>query len=199
MEPGKWIRALREERLVKPSDVERITRSVAKAKRNADFFVSHSTLADIEAGSIPSLHKLYGLATCLKVPLNELLLLFGINLEEISQEQAPPGTFRFFFNFDLPELRPSETLTTSVAQRSERNAVSLLDCWAAFLPARIAKEDVGDYIEDIHRRAKQGERWQIWVRVVAAIIWTTINTAGCVAKNLFGKSAEEKSDRKASN
>ena len=85
MEPGKWIRALREERLVKPSDVERITRSVAKAKRNADFFVSHSTLADIEAGSIPSLHKLYGLATCLKVPLNELLLLFGINLEEISQ------------------------------------------------------------------------------------------------------------------
>jgi transcriptional regulator with XRE-family HTH domain len=114
METGKWIRALREERLIKPSDVERMTRTVADAKRNTDFYVSHSTLADIEAGSIPSIHKLFSLALSLKAPLNELLLPFGIDPEEItdceaesgqdaSQSQALAGgepPFRFQLNFD---------------------------------------------------------------------------------------------------
>jgi len=112
MEPGKWIRALREERMIKPSDVERLTRNVADAKRNADFYISHSTLADIEAGSVPSIHKLFSLATCLRVPLQELLLPFGINLEEsrgaeaaseaLALDRAPGGepAFRFQLNFD---------------------------------------------------------------------------------------------------
>jgi len=114
MEAGKWIRTLREERMIKPSDVERITRTVADAKGNADFYVSHSTLADVEAGSVPSIHKLFSLAICLRVPLNELLLLFGIDAEEIVAYEstsgpdaltllAPPArepAFRFQLNFD---------------------------------------------------------------------------------------------------
>lgn len=114
MEPGKWIRALREERMIKPSDVERITRTVADAKQNTDFYVSHSSLADIEAGSIPSIHKLFSLAICLRLPLNELLLPFGIDPEEVTAYeaesapvaltfQAPPArepAFRFQLNFD---------------------------------------------------------------------------------------------------
>jgi transcriptional regulator with XRE-family HTH domain len=122
MEPGKWIRALREERMVKPSDVERVTRSVADAKRNADFYVSHSTLADIEAGSIPSIHKLFSLAICLRVPLSELLLPYGINLEDGTTDEAgstsdaltlqtAPGrepAFRFQLNFDM-NLSTEET------------------------------------------------------------------------------------------
>ena len=55
MDSGKWIRSLRDERLIKPSDVERITRNIAEKKGNSDFYVSHSTLADIETGSIPSI------------------------------------------------------------------------------------------------------------------------------------------------
>jgi transcriptional regulator with XRE-family HTH domain len=134
MEAGKWIRALREERLIKPSDVERITRAVADAKRNSDFYVPHSTLADIESGSIPSIHKLFSLAISLKVPLNELLLLFGIDPKEVNDYEAisvaetPPiesqpmagsePPFRFALNFDtnfntqettLLMLRPQDT------------------------------------------------------------------------------------------
>jgi hypothetical protein len=122
MEPGKWIRALREERMIKPSDVERITRSVADAKQNADFYVPHSTLADIEAGSIPSIHKLFSLAVCLRLPLNELLLPFGIDIEEVtalgleSAVDVPtlpinlprPAAFRFQLNFDM-NLSSEET------------------------------------------------------------------------------------------
>jgi len=114
MEAGKWIRALREERQIKPSDIERATRAVAELKGNGDFYVPHSTLADIEAGSIPSIHKLFSLALALKLPLSELLLPFGIDPKEatttaepeLAQDlltlQVPPvrEPFRFRLNFD---------------------------------------------------------------------------------------------------
>jgi transcriptional regulator with XRE-family HTH domain len=88
MEPGKWIRTLRKERLIKASDVERITKNIADARKNPDFYVSHSTLADIEAGSIPSIHKLFSLALALNVSLNQLLRPFGIETEVVA---APKG------------------------------------------------------------------------------------------------------------
>jgi len=114
MESGKWIRALREERSIKPSDIERITRSIADARAYPDFYVSHATLADIEAGAIPGIHKLFSLALALKVPFNELLVPFGIDQGEIgapevksSQDTVPPSVpairdppFRFHLNFD---------------------------------------------------------------------------------------------------
>lgn len=128
MEAGKWIRALREERLIKPSDVERITRTIADTKRNSDFYVPHSTLADIESGSVPSIHKLFSLAISLKVPLNELLLLFGIDPKEINEYAlttfpdageiqhrsmsvaAGEPPFRFALNFDTSLATEETTL-----------------------------------------------------------------------------------------
>src|SRR5438309_9242015 len=142
MDSGKWIRELREERFVKSSDIERISRSIADVKGNADFYVSHSTLADIETGSLPSIHKLFSLAACLKVSLDELLLVFGIDPNEVRQFAGPleagprraesgktpqPG-FRFQLNFDtnftshetsLLKLNPQElgTLPTALRKR----------------------------------------------------------------------------------
>jgi transcriptional regulator with XRE-family HTH domain len=114
MDSGKWIRDLREERFVKSGDIERISRSIADVKGNADFYVSHSTLADVETGSVPSIHKLFSLAACLKVSLEELLRVFGIDAKEVAQfvGQGEPGLweppameanesgFRFQLNFD---------------------------------------------------------------------------------------------------
>src|SRR5690348_14720798 len=114
MEPGKWIRALREERQIKASGIERITRAIAELKGVSDFYVSHSTLADIEAGSIPSIHKLFSLALSFKLSLNDLLSPYGINRQEETtpyESDAPPDlltlqesnahepAFRFQLNF----------------------------------------------------------------------------------------------------
>lgn len=113
MESGKWIRAMREESLIKPSDIERISRNIAERKGNSDFYISHSTLADIEAGSIPSIHKLFSLSACLRVPLRDLFLPFGIDPEEPSTAQlalpaeavvtsaATIPSFAFKLNFDV--------------------------------------------------------------------------------------------------
>src|ERR1700692_393441 len=93
MDSGKWIRELREKRSVKSADIERISQAIADVKGNTDFYISHSTLCDIEAGSVPSVYKLFSLAGCLKVPLEELLLAFGIDVDESRQyaSQSEPG------------------------------------------------------------------------------------------------------------
>ena len=80
----------------------------------------------------------------------------------------------------------------------ERRALTILDGWSALLPVRVATEDVGDYIEDIHRRAEQGQHWLLWVRVITAVVWTGINAAGFVTRNILGRSAEGPSDKKTS-
>ena len=123
MNSGKWIRELREERFVRSSDIERVSRSIADVKGDADFYVSHSTLADVEAGAVPSIYKLVSLAICLKVPLEELLLVFGIDGAEVRQcigpgesrmrkpwaipDQEP--SFRFRLNFDAAGFNSQET------------------------------------------------------------------------------------------
>jgi transcriptional regulator with XRE-family HTH domain len=139
MDSGKWIRELREERFVKSSDIERISRSIADVKGNADFYVSHSTLADVETGSVPSIHKLFSLAACLKVSLEELLLVFGIDANEVRQfagqselglkaaSEAREPSFRFQLNFDasfnnretsLLRLNPQELAAFPAALRN---------------------------------------------------------------------------------
>jgi hypothetical protein len=140
MDSSKWIRELRKERLVKSSDVERLSRAIADVKGNADFYVSHSTLADIETGSVPSVHKLFSLAACLKVSLEELLLVFGIDSNEVRQFAGPTEaglsqvesskarepSFRFQLNLDaslnshetnLLKLNPQELAALSPVLR----------------------------------------------------------------------------------
>src|ERR1700720_3324156 len=135
MDSGKLIRELREERFVKSTDIERISRSIASDKGNADFYVSHSTLADVETGSVPSIHKLFSLAACLKIPLEELLLLFGIDASESRHlaGQPEPGArgpsatevrepgFRFRPNFDAG----SNSHETSLLRLNPRELTSL--------------------------------------------------------------------------
>lgn len=60
----------------------------------------------------------------------------------------------------------------------------MLDLWAVLLPARISNEVLGDYLEDIHRRAARGQRKLLYVRVLAAIFWTGVNGFGYLLKKL---------------
>jgi transcriptional regulator with XRE-family HTH domain len=85
MEVSRLIRKLREERFVKAIEIERISRSIAESRKNPDFYVSHATLADIESGSIPSIYKIFSLAACLRVPYEQLLLVFGVDPREVDQ------------------------------------------------------------------------------------------------------------------
>ena len=112
MHPGKWIRALREERLIKPSEVERITKNIAETRGNPEFYVPHSTLADIEAGSMPGIYKLFSLALSYKVPLDDLLLPFGLDPAEPANQAAA-----------IPEKRPTADMLNLEVPPSDGSAV----------------------------------------------------------------------------
>lgn len=154
MRAGKWIRALREERHITPTDVQRITRNFAEARSNSDFYVSHSTLADIESGAIPRVHKLFSLSLVLKVSLNELLLQFGIDPGNVTGSEAkspieptsPPApaprepAFRFQLNFDA---NISTEETTLLKIRSQDIAVLPPPLRARFDPTKYRYASIG--------------------------------------------------------
>jgi len=106
---GHWIRELREQRGLKPKDIENITQVIARRKRNPDFYLSHGTLAGIESGSTPTIHKLYSLAAALGVSMGEMLIPFGIDLYKVERfsGDAAPRTgppFRYQLHFDRMQL-----------------------------------------------------------------------------------------------
>jgi transcriptional regulator with XRE-family HTH domain len=83
--PGAYIRTLREERRIRPIDIERKSRVVAESKGNQEFFISHSALASMENGSIPGIHKIFSLAVCLDVSIDGILHIFGMNAPEVDK------------------------------------------------------------------------------------------------------------------
>ena len=90
MKAREWIRNLRETGALKPSEVERISRAIADDKRNHEYYLSRATLADIEEkGSVPSIYKLFSLAACLGISYREVLLKFGVDVQEVGQFLPP--------------------------------------------------------------------------------------------------------------
>jgi hypothetical protein len=76
------------------------------------------------------------------------------------------------------------------ADRAEQRAIGVLDVWALLLPAPVSSEILGDYIEDIHRRALAGQgRAKIYIRMLAAIFWTCVNAIGILLKEIGSRKA----------
>src|SRR5215470_3769366 len=85
IDSGQIIRRLREERFLKLSDVERVSRLTADSKGNDQYYISHATLLEIEAGSVPGIYKIDSLAITFKIPLIQMLMVFGIDARETEQ------------------------------------------------------------------------------------------------------------------
>jgi len=69
-------------------------------------------------------------------------------------------------------------------------ALRVLDSLALILPARIATEELGDYIGDINRRAAAGQScWKIYLRMLAAMFWTGVNAVGYFLKEIWTRKA----------
>jgi hypothetical protein len=73
----------------------------------------------------------------------------------------------------------------AIAHRASRRALNILDTLVLVLPERIVNEVLGDFVEDINRRAKQGQsNSKIYVRAAAAAFWVLTNTVGYLLKSL---------------
>jgi hypothetical protein len=84
---------------------------------------------------------------------------------------------------DIVQERHRVQVVVSYNARGSR-AANILDGWATILPARIVNEELGDYIEDIQRRAMAGQRVALYARMMAAIFWTGVNAVGYFVKQV---------------
>jgi hypothetical protein len=91
MNVGKWIQQVREDRFIRPADIERTSHWIAGAKGCPEYYIPLDRLADIENGSVPSLYHIYSLAICMKISCKQLLRLFGIDFEKTSQFADRPS------------------------------------------------------------------------------------------------------------
>jgi transcriptional regulator with XRE-family HTH domain len=124
--PGSQIRRLREERGLRPVDIQRISETVKIRKECADFGISHGTLSDIEnENSVPNVRKMFSLAVCFQVPLEHILALYDASPSDIKQhyESLPEGTHieamepSFAIHFDTPfDLRRTAPVVAAGAQ-----------------------------------------------------------------------------------
>lgn len=86
--PGDHLREMRSRLGITTRDVETLSQKVAEDEKNPEFQISNAWLTQIEnSDSVPSIFKLYSLAAIYRVKFTDLLLIFGLDLQKISQHQ----------------------------------------------------------------------------------------------------------------
>jgi len=104
--PGQRLKALREALGISGRDVQTHSRLIARSQGNQRYCISHSSLVEIENSTrVPSVHKLFTLSALYRINFVDLLLFFGIDLDQIN-------TARLAVKLPKTHLVPSEIYDT---------------------------------------------------------------------------------------
>jgi transcriptional regulator with XRE-family HTH domain len=89
---GRRLRAERERLGLSTRDVERLSYELSQKKKNPDYYISHTWVADIELGKFkPNLFKLHSLSLIYQRDLDEILAFFGVSFREAAREPGLIG------------------------------------------------------------------------------------------------------------
>ena len=148
MDSGNWIRKLREDRFLRAREIERLSRSIVDATGNPDYYVSHASLADIEAGAVPSIYKLFSLSCFLGISYEDLLHVFGVDPAQTAHFTPPSDPTRTSLVPIQPREEGRSPSGISFASQSDDSETSLLPAnpekWPA-LPLNVFKFDPERY------------------------------------------------------
>lgn len=88
MRPGEKLKALRSRLGITTRDVTEMSQKIAVTEGNEEFCISNAWLTQIEnTHATPSIYKLYSLCSIYHLKFAELLLLFGVDLQNIGKFQ----------------------------------------------------------------------------------------------------------------
>lgn len=74
------------------------------------------------------------------------------------------------------EIAPAPPATLPAADALMLGPARVLDIASAFLPTRLANEEFGDCLEDLHARAERGQHaFLIYAKVASTIVWTVLH------------------------
>src|ERR1700676_5690791 len=88
MLPGEQLKELRNRLGITTREVEEFSRTIAEDSQNEEFYISNAWLTQLEnKNSVPSIYKLYSLSVIYRTKFNDLLAVFGIDLNASTRYQ----------------------------------------------------------------------------------------------------------------
>jgi transcriptional regulator with XRE-family HTH domain len=109
--PGERLKHVRSQLGITTREVAVLSRLVADAESNNEFLVSGPWLTQIEneKTSLPSIYKLFTLATIYGLSYSSLLALYGVDINKIQTLHArmPVAKTHIMESEEVPELKPA--------------------------------------------------------------------------------------------
>jgi transcriptional regulator with XRE-family HTH domain len=148
MRPGEQLRELRNRLGITTREVEEFSRTIAEDRQNEEFYISNAWLTQLEnKNSIPSIYKLYSLSVIYRTKFNDLLMVFGIDLNATSRYQlALPLQKTHLASFEPPDPEKAITFPVRFDKSFSLETTSLIsrmvETWGEVPIALIQKLDV---------------------------------------------------------
>jgi transcriptional regulator with XRE-family HTH domain len=148
MRPGEQLRELRNRLGVTTREVEEFSRIIAEDRHNEEFYISNAWLTQLEnKASIPSIYKLYSLSVIYRTKFQELLAVFGIDLDASARYQiALPLQNTHLTSLESPDPQKAITFPVRFDKSFSLEKTSLIsrmvEVWGEVPIALIQKLDV---------------------------------------------------------
>jgi transcriptional regulator with XRE-family HTH domain len=86
--PSEQLKNIRNRLGITTRDVAEFSQRIAQAEDNAEYHISNAWLTQIEnSDSVPSVYKLYSLSSIYRIKFSDLLLLYGVDLQNLVKHQ----------------------------------------------------------------------------------------------------------------
>jgi transcriptional regulator with XRE-family HTH domain len=88
-DPGQKLKRLRERLGLRYRDVEELSQKIADRRKDSEFTIAISRLADIENKNVvPSIYRLYSLCAIYRIDMAEALGWYGVSVADLAKDAA---------------------------------------------------------------------------------------------------------------
>lgn len=127
LKSGRRLRALRERLSLALRDVQELSRAIADEKQTPDYYIAHSSLADIENGKQePTIYKLYTLSVIYGYDCPKLLVLCGIPLGDAERDHKAVALQRTYLVGPAPEDAQRIILPSEIREKLRTEPTNLV-------------------------------------------------------------------------
>jgi transcriptional regulator with XRE-family HTH domain len=97
LRPAERLKEIRGRLGITTREVAEESQTIAEREGNSEYYISNAWLTQLEnSESVPSIFKVFSLSAIYRVPFRDLVLIFGVNLDNIGKHQlaSPPRDTR---------------------------------------------------------------------------------------------------------
>jgi transcriptional regulator with XRE-family HTH domain len=137
------LRAERERLSLTVRDVRRLSREIARQRNSEEYYIAHSTLADIENGKqLPSIYKVYSLSVIYRRRYSEIASWCGVPIADSEKEHRTLAFPRTYLVGRPPEGAQHVILTASELRQKLRSEPTnlfprIMASWKEHVPATL--------------------------------------------------------------